>query len=483
MSEETRLPRVDSQIDTDSLHENFLRNFLRLLQTARIHADNNKLLMGSAHDFLEVTRQLAEFTDKITIQIAGERLYLQSEKVPFLNQNAVVLNQLVDFFENIGIPGLRFSAEVIDLPPDPLLSFIRLLIQVEHKDDSLPFLVNQCSERFKWVEILLQHQKLNDDSMERRERGLRTYSYALASLTEVTQKINSQQVVGVRKAVRVAQKMVDSILEDEPILMGLSTIRNYDDYTHTHSVNVAILSMCLGSRIGLSPQSMEKLGICGLFHDLGKVEIPLEILNKEGKLTTDEFEEIKKHSLNSVRQIIKLNASGDLKAKILLPPFEHHLKYDLTGYPQTSRSKPISLFGRILAIADVFDAITSPRKYRQTALSPDRAVQLMLKGAGTDFDPILLKVFINMLGPYPIGTLVELNTGQFAFVIGSESKAKFERLRPMVVLLKSDGKGGYNRGEEIDLAQRDPVTDAYRYEIAQSHNPAVFGLQAAEYII
>jgi hypothetical protein len=108
-------------------------------------------------------------------------------------------------------------------------------------------------------------------------------------------------------------------------------------------------------------------------------------------LTAEEFEEVKHHSLNSVRQILRLHAPQNMKARILLPPFEHHLKYDLLGYPRTNRNKPVSLFGRILAIADVFDAITSPRKYRPTSLSPDRAIRLMMEGAGKDFDPILLK--------------------------------------------------------------------------------------------
>ena len=204
--------------------------------------------------------------------------------------------------------------------------------------------------------------------------------------------------------------MVDLVMEDEPILLGLSTIRDYDDYTFTHSVNVAILSMCLGQRMGLSRTSLHRLGVCGLFHDLGKLDIPIEIIHQPGKLNQREFEEIKKHTIHSVAQIIKLEAPHDLKAKILLPPFEHHLKYDLSGYPKTNRKKPLGLFGRIIAIADVFDAITSPRVYRHVAFTPDQALNTMLDGSGTEFDPILLKIFINMLGVYPIGSLLETRT-------------------------------------------------------------------------
>ena len=206
----------------------------------------------------------------------------------------------------------------------------------------------------------------------------KTYSYALASVKEVSQKLASQQRVGMRKIKRMVQNMVDLLMEDDSLFLGMSTIRDYDDYTYTHSVNVAILSLSLGKRIGLSRTSLAVLGICGLLHDLGKVMIPLHIINKPGKLSDEEFPEVQKHPLNSVRQIVKLRGSRDLKDKILLAPFEHHLKYDLSGYPRIDKKKPVSLFGRILTIGDVFDAITSSRVYRPKAFSPYKTLGIML---------------------------------------------------------------------------------------------------------
>jgi HD-GYP domain-containing protein (c-di-GMP phosphodiesterase class II) len=279
----------------------------------------------------------------------------------------------------------------------------------------------------------------------------------------------------------VIQNMVDLVMEDEPILLGLSTIRDYDDYTFTHSVNVAILSMCLGQRIGLSRTSLHRLGICGLFHDLGKLDIPIEIIHQAGKLNQREFEEIKKHTIHSVAQIIKLEAPHDLKAKILLPPFEHHLKYDLSGYPKTNRKKSVSLFGRIITLADVFDAITSPRVYRNIAFTPDQALNIMLDGAGTDFDPILLKIFINMLGVYPIGSLLELDTGELALVMETDKTS--DGARPMVALLASDGNGDYVKVGVADLAERDAQSGAFRRNIVKSIHPSTLGIQPAEFLI
>ena len=163
-----------------------------------------------------------------------------------------------------------------------------------------------------------------------------------------------------------------------------------------------------GRRIGLSRASLERLGICGFFHDLGKVEVPREIVTKPGALSATEWKEMQKHPLSSVRQILKLQASHDLKSKILLAPFEHHIRYDLSGYPKIHFIKQISLFGRILHIADVYDAITTPRVYRPLTLSPDQALSFMLEGSGTDSDPILLKVFAKMMGTFPVGTLLQV---------------------------------------------------------------------------
>ena len=302
----------------------------------------------------------------------------------------------------------------------------------------------------------------------------------MASMRDVTRKISLNKRAGVRKAVRVIQDMVEMVMQDKPILLALSTIRIYDDYTFSHSINVSILAMYLGKQIGLSRDSLERLGVCGLFHDLGKILIPQDILNKPGKLTDKEFVEIQKHSMNSVRLIVRLRASRDRKAKIILAPFEHHMKYNLQGYPHVDWDKPQSLFGRILAIADVYDALTSPRIYRPEGMSADRALGLMLKGSGKDFDPIILKVFINMLGVFPIGTLLLLDTGEMGLV--SESAKSATADRPKVLLLRRNIRGKIKRDKEVDLTERDKKTNSYKRNVYKSLHPATFDIQPAEFL-
>jgi HD-GYP domain-containing protein (c-di-GMP phosphodiesterase class II) len=307
------------------------------------------------------------------------------------------------------------------------------------------------------------------------------YAGSLTSLKEVIGKVSNNQPAGIRKTVRVVQKTVDLVIDKRSILLKLSTLKDYDDYTYTHSVNVSILAICLGRHIGLTKTALETLGICGLFHDLGKVDVPLKILNKQGKLSDHEFKIIQKHSLSSVRHIVKLKAPRELKSKIMLAPFEHHLKCDLSGYPRSWRKEPVSLYGRILTIVDVFDAITSPRVYRSQTVSPAQALGLMNKDAGKDFDPILLKAFINMLGVYPVGTLLELDTGEIGIV--SENPEHSDGAHPLVtMLIPADGQG-YTRGETIDLSEGETPGGDYKRRVVNTYHPAVYGIQPSEYIL
>jgi HD-GYP domain-containing protein (c-di-GMP phosphodiesterase class II) len=478
-------------LEAQSLHEEFIRTFYKLIQLAKIHEDNNQMLLECIKEFMQVIRLLVD-DDQITLQISRGNIYLQDEKLRYRRETDSLINNLFRYLEKRNLSGLRFLSDIQDASAKEIIEFSRTLNTAEQQEYPLKWFVRQLEEKgFAWVEIVYEQDALpeeqapetdpQDQVQKRKERARISYFHALDSLTEVAEKISYQKKVGVRKSLRVIQNMVDLVMEDEPILLGLSTIRDYDDYTFTHSVNVAILSMCLGQRIGLSRTSLHRLGICGLFHDLGKLDIPIKIINQAGKLNQSEFDEIKKHTIHSVTQIIKLEAPHDLKAKILLPPFEHHLKYDLSGYPKTNRKKSVSLFGRIITLADVFDAITSPRVYRNIAFTPDQALNIMLDGAGTDFDPILLKIFINMLGVYPIGSLLELDTGELALVMDTDKTS--DGSRPMVALLAPDGNGDYVKVGVADLSECDPQSGAFRRNIVKSIHPSTLGIQPAEFLV
>ncbi|NOQ46540.1 MAG: HD domain-containing protein [Desulfobulbaceae bacterium] len=518
------------------LGQKFIQVLNSLLSTARIHQDNNRLLIECVDNFIEIVEQLLKDDDEVTILVSVGGFYLQQEKILFQRNAAGLIRKMQSFFEERQLDGLRFYQSATYASLKDIVSFARTLNNCANKDDPFHWLTTEMSgDRFPWVEIIDPSQTESLESFfsegastsqattseysttsgkkggagkgkapvqagqisekqtkpvgttlparsneqRHKKKAMRTYGYAMNSLQDLSQKLSSNRHAGIGKAVHLVQNMVDLIMEDDNVLLSLSTIRDYDDYTFTHSVNVAILSVCLGKRIGLSRPMLGRLGLSGLFHDLGKIDVPKEILNKPGKLEEDEFAELQKHSLNSVRRIIRLRASYDKKADILLPPFEHHMKYDLSGYPKTPRKKPLSLLGCIVAIADVYDAVTSQRIYRTKFLSPDQALGLMLKGSGTDFDPILLKVFINMLGVYPLGTVLKFDNNEMGIVTNPPDKTE-QSSELWVLLLQENGDGSYTKLYTTSLGEWNSDKGGFNRPILESCHPSELGIQPAE---
>jgi len=415
--------------------ERFLCSFHSMIQTARIHQDNNQMVADCLAQLRQAASQL-DTADGLSILVSRGRFYLQGEKLLYRRETFHTIGEMLGFFEQRGLREIRIRANLRKVPDGEMLHFMRLLIRSGEHQPADRWLNERLVEGgLVWAEVRggADPDMPEELVQERRERAKRAYSSALNSIKEVAHRIPEQGYAGVRRARRAIQNMVDVVMEDESVMLGLATLRQHDDYTYVHSVNVAILSMCLGKRIGLSRSLLEQLGICGVFHDLGKVKVDREILRKSGELNEREWDEMKRHPISSVNQILRLRVSQDVRSRILLAPFEHHLKYDLSGYPRVRVKREVSLFGRILTIADVFDALTSQRAYRPMAYGPDYALSLMLDRAGTEFDPILLKAFINMMGIYPVGTVLQLDTGELGLVV--ESSKGPDQARPRVLLL------------------------------------------------
>ena len=472
--------------------ERLIQNFYSLLHITRIHRDSHKLVIEGVYKF---SRSIAECLegDSLVIKIVNSRLVVEDEILPYSRSTKNLIDNMVHYFDARGLEGLRFFEPVRHAPVKDILTFIHLLDsagQQPNIQSAQAWLIKGLNAKdLFWVEAIQRPaaklpEKVDEfsfrDATEVRERARKDYSCIMASFKEVAQKVAGKGQAGMRKIVRVVQDMVTHIIDDIEVFTAISTLRVFDDYTFTHSINVAILSMCMGKRINLSRNSLERLGICALFHDLGKIKVPHEILSKQGKLNASDFKKLEEHSLNSARLIIKLRTTRDRKAKILLPPFEHHLKYDLSGYPHVNWKKPLTLFGRIIAIADVYDAITSPRVYRKAILSPDRALGLMLEGSGKEFDPILIKVFINMLGIYPVGTILKLNTDELALV--ESLSPRKDEIRPLACIMHKDIVGNYYKGKTIDLSLKYSGTDKYYWDIIETYHPSEFGIQPVQFL-
>jgi putative nucleotidyltransferase with HDIG domain len=261
----------------------------------------------------------------------------------------------------------------------------------------------------------------------------------------------------------------------------LANIKNYDEYTFNHCVNVAVYAIALGQRIGIPKMILSHLGMAGLFHDIGKIRIPPEILNKKEKLSPEEWTVIRCHPVVGVEIIIQMKEWGELSTRLIGGTFDHHLKYDLTGYPKLSRRRDLTLSGKIIALADFYDALVRPRVYRKFPYVSEKILGLMLERAGKDFDPALVKVFINMIGIFPIGTLVLLNTNEMGIVLKTQEDPDLIG-RPQVCLLQySDGE--YRKGKTVDLREMDDESKAFKRSIVKTLDPNDYNLNVAELLI
>lgn len=219
--------------------------------------------------------------------------------------------------------------------------------------------------------------------------------------------------------------IVDNIIENKDVLLHINRLNNYHNYTYIHCVNVGILSVCMGVRLDYDKEKLMKLGMSGILHDIGKNDIPLEILDKPGKLTRDEYEIIKMHPVygyTMLKGIIEL--SSITKIGIL----HHHERCDGSGYPEGLMGDDISEFGKIIAIADTYDALTSDRSYRP-AHTPWESYEYLVGDGGIHYDLDMVNVFTKCVAVFPVGACVELNDGTRGIVFENNSD---NPLRPIV---------------------------------------------------
>ena len=298
-----------------------------------------------------------------------------------------------------------------------------------------------------------------------------TYAQSVKVAKDVLTGVRLGKAVNARKVKRAVQGIVDQVLDDESSMVTMTTLRGFDEYTFTHSVNVCIFSVVIGQRLGFTKLQLYDLGLGALLHDIGKTRVDTEIINKAGGLTEDEWTQLKEHTTEGLLLLFEMRGFADVPFRQMLMAYEHHMKIDLSGYPQNERTRKLGLFSRIVAVADGFDAGTSVRSYQYEPWPPDEVLKEMRDNPRRGFDQLIVKALITSTGVYPVGTLVILDTHELAVV--SKTHSEIEHLhRPMVKVI-SDSRGGPLKTPvtvDLSLGERTIVrtTDAQKYGIRVS---------------
>lgn len=279
--------------------------------------------------------------------------------------------------------------------------------------------------------------------------------------------INSSEAKATVKA------CVGSIIRNPDALLWMTKIRSQDEYTAEHCLNVCILAIAFGRHLGMSEVELEKLGLCGLLHDVGKMRVPSEVLNKPGALTPKEFNQIKAHTVHGRNLLMSTPGIYDSVVDVA---YSHHERLDGNGYPRKLPASGISRFARIIALVDAYDAMTADRCY-SAAIPTTEALKIIYKSRGTHFDDALALAFIKSIGLYPPGCIVELRNQLIGIVL--ETSARYRHL-PKIILVHK-GEQPLPQERVINLAEVEQGKLERDYLIKRVHKDGTYGISVRAY--
>jgi HD-GYP domain-containing protein (c-di-GMP phosphodiesterase class II) len=439
-----------------------------LIKTSKIHGRTNAALDKPVEAMLTLIETLAH-DQPVTLWLQDDFLFLGEHHLKVTAQQMLVVSSIIDALKKWRIGGLTFSSSVTSRD---LREFAHFFVSLDPATKSaedfrqeLKSLAVTSIELNDPRQLALKEPNAAESNpkLQLKAKSKKAYGDAADAVGNLTQSVRNGGSLNFKQAKRAIQNIVDLMMQDEPTLLGLTTLRCHDQYTHNHSVNVSLLSMALANRVGYPKVELADLGLAALFHDMGKSIIPLEVLNKPGEFTEDEWAAMRNHPTEGVLSLTQLRGITNLPARMAAASFEHHMNLDYSGYPKLAAPWKLSLTGRILMITDCYDAMTSSRVYRREPMAPSKVLEIMFKKSGLSFDATLLKLFINCVGIVPIGSLVVLDTDEFAVVL-KPAADKTAGERPIVKVIADAEGNPTDNGRELDLTEKDEAGE-FRHSI------------------
>ncbi|MEN6560463.1 MAG: HD-GYP domain-containing protein [Acidobacteriota bacterium] len=445
---------------------------------AKIYDTGNDAFQVQGRLLFETLASVLAAEPEASLRVRHGTLVLNGVRLKFGVGTYGIFKSVIEEFRARNIEAVTFLRGIT---LDELYGFMSVFAKRDKKEED-PFARLQADLEAAGIE----HFELEKLSAEEAPQGLhqssaRLFFLSIVHLKESFARDRRNEPLKISTTRRLMQSIYNHIVEDEGFVYGLTNIKNHDEYTLNHSVNVCLLATALGRRLGLSRAELVDLGMAAFFHDLGKTETPLDILNKPGRLTDAERDIMEQHPFHGAEKLALLKEFRRLPLRAIHVALEHHIKEDLSGYPRYFKKDDINLFSKIVKVVDVFDAITTRRVYRARDFTRAEALSLMLEQSGTEFNPVILKAFVNMMGVFPIGTLVALTTGELAIVQDLNPEPRLV-LRPSVKLI-TDPAGNKIDGEIVDLAEQAGTTGRFRRTIAAALDPAKYGIDVSDYFL
>jgi putative nucleotidyltransferase with HDIG domain len=406
------------------LYEDLLRRIAAGVRAAQLYAPDHPLVARNMAALVGNLTALHQQQPSIAIGIVGTELVVADTP---MHKVSASMTEFIRKLKDHKVERIAFERGVTQ---DELVALMRNLSRLGGRTDA--------DKDLSTAHVRIGRLKSED---ENRKDGIASdiaaikqmYSNAVAAAEVAWQSAESEGIPDAPAALETVDGLADAVTQNRTALMALTAMRNYDNYTFTHMVNVSILTMAQARAVGIDGKLLREFGMSALMHDIGKVRTPKEILNKPDKLTDEEFVIMRRHVVDGA-EILR----GTPEMPILAPvvAFEHHLRLDGSGYPFTVKRGALNLGSMMCAIADVYDAMRSQRAYQQ-AHPTDRILNVLKRNEGAQMDQNLVRRFVQLLGIYPAGNMVKLSTGEVAVVLHVHAP---DPRRPRVrVLFAADG--------------------------------------------
>jgi HD-GYP domain-containing protein (c-di-GMP phosphodiesterase class II) len=458
-----------------------------LIKTSRIYKRTNTALDKPVEAILTLIKTMAH-DQPVTLRLQNDFLFLGDSHLKVNAQQMAVASSIIDALNAWKIGGVTFSLTVGSAD---LREFAALFVSLDPDNKTIEDFQNEMTARgIDGIALEEQRQMQirkapemgnTDPKVQRKIDAKNGYAKLAGSVGILTQSAHEGGKVSFKQAKRAIQNIIDRMADDEAAVLGLTTLRCHDQYTHNHSVNVSLLSLALANRAGYPKAELADLGLAALFHDMGKSTIPMEVLNKPGEFTDEDWVAMRNHPTEGVLSLSKMRGITNLPGRMAAASFEHHMNLDFSGYPKLTVPWTLSLTGRILTIADCYDAMTSSRVYRREPMSPSKVLNMMLSKTGKAFDTVLLKLFVNCVGIIPIGSLVMLDTSELAVVL-KPATDKTNAERPFIRVITDPRGNSVDHGREIDLTEKDETGD-FRHNIIRLIDNTEYKFDTSRYFV